>query len=165
MIEMSRARTALLIVALFGAPALGGCCGGGPSHKCDFTPPSTGVDAGGPDALACGTKFCEDPQVCCVKKVPLVALCIDQADFVSDGCEKMDLPCLVPTDCPAGLVCCVALAPIPGVTCLPAQLCPGDGANTFLACNSDADCTRLGSTCQVVGTASDGISELKVCTP
>ena len=120
------------------------------------------VDAGA-DALACGTMFCQDPQVCCVKKVPLVALCIDQTNFVADGCEKMALLCAIPSDCPTGLICCVSINPATaGVTCLPQQLCPADGVNTFLACGVDADCTRPAETCQVFGTSPDGV-DYKLC--
>jgi hypothetical protein len=103
-------------------------------------------------------------EVCCVKKVPLVALCIDPSQFVANGCEKLDLPCTVPADCPAGLVCCVQLAPLPGVTCLPPQICPGDGEKNFLACADSAQCPKLGAVCQTIGTADNGL-ELKVCTP
>jgi hypothetical protein len=151
-----------LILVFVALAAVSGCCGGGPSHKCDFTPPANPVnDAGVDGALPCGTQICDSTQVCCVKKVPLVALCIEPQDFVPNGCEKLDLPCLVPADCPAGLTCCVRFAP-PGVTCVPGQLCPADGSNTFLACNDSSQCPKLGSSCQVIGTGEDG-TELKIC--
>jgi hypothetical protein len=106
---------------------------------------------------------CAANQVCCIKKVPLVALCIDPSQFVANMCEKLDLPCTVPADCPTGLVCCVQLSPLPGVTCLPPQLCPGDGTNTFLACEDASQCPGLGTSCTEVGSFEDTI--LKVCTP
>src|SRR5688572_15462231 len=73
MIRMSRTwcatlRTSCLIFAVFVA----GCCGSGPTHKCDFTPPNLNMNDGGADGpIPCGTMICELPQVCCLKKVPL----------------------------------------------------------------------------------------------
>jgi hypothetical protein len=162
MIKMSRIFRALTLAAI---GAVAGCCGSGPTHKCDFTPPPTpGIDGGADGPLACGTQVCDPTQVCCVKKVPLVALCIEPSQFESNGCEKLDLPCTVPADCPSGLVCCVQLAPVPGVTCLPPQICPGDGVTTYLACADDSQCPRIGSVCQTIGTGDNGL-ELRVCTP
>jgi hypothetical protein len=165
MIRMSRGQAAFCVSIMF-AIALAGCCGTGPSHKCDFTPPGTTTDAGGSDAgLPCGTKFCTMTQVCCVKKAPLIALCIDPSEFVSAGCEKMDLPCVSPTNCPPGLLCCVELAPDPAVSCKPMQVCPGDGQNTYIVCDKDSDCPsqRIGS-CQAAGSLDDG-GTFAVCAP
>jgi hypothetical protein len=160
MIEMS---WTWRLVSLVSLAAVAGCCGGGPSHKCDFTPPSKpGIDAGADGPLPCGTQICDPTQVCCVKKVPLVALCIEPQDFVPNGCEKLELPCLVPADCPAGLTCCVRLAAPAGIICVPGQLCQPDGSNTFLACSDSSQCPMLGSSCEVVGSGEGGL-ELKVC--
>ncbi len=148
---------------LVGVGVVTGCCGGGPSHKCDFTPPSKpGIDAGTDGALPCGTQICDPAQVCCVKKVPLIALCIPPENFVPNGCEKLELSCWTPEECPAGLVCCVRLAPVSGVTCVPSQLCPADGASTFLACSDSSQCPVLGTSCLELGSGEDGVP-LKVC--
>lgn len=168
MIRMSRGQASFLIVALCLA-GLAGCCGGsGTSHKCDFTPPGGGMDAGASDAaLPCGTAVCDQTQVCCVKKAPAVALCIQPADFLADGCEKLELPCIAPADCPGGLglVCCEVRSP-PLLSCLPAQICPGDGVNTFRTCSVDADCPshRIGS-CYPLSTIDDDGGTLNVCSP
>jgi hypothetical protein len=163
MIKMSRI-VGVRAVVLAAMGVVAGCCGSGPTHRCDFTPPTQPARDAGPDgALPCGTQVCASNQVCCIKKVPLVALCIDPSQFVANMCEKLDLPCTVPADCPTGLVCCVQLSPLPGVTCLPPQLCPGDGTNTFLACEDASQCPGLGTSCTEVGSFEDTI--LKVCTP
>ena len=81
MIRMSRAKlAALLFVSM--AVGLGGCCGGAPSHKCDFTPYTSQTD-GGDASAACGTQVCQAPQVCCLKKIAPFASCIDRADYVA----------------------------------------------------------------------------------
>jgi hypothetical protein len=145
--------------------ALAGCCGSGPSHKCNFTPPGGSKDAAtdGP-GLPCGTEVCELPKVCCITKVPLLARCIDASRFVSERCEMQDLPCVTPEWCPAGLACCVAFAPTAGVTCRPASICLMSGEN-YLACGSDNDCpNQVPGSCVEIGDPTAGQS-LRVCAP
>lgn len=143
---------------------LGGCCGNGPSHKCNFTPPGGSQDAAvdGPE-MPCGQdEVCKLPDVCCVTKVPLLARCIPLNRFQSEGCEMLELPCSTPAQCPAGLVCCVAFAP-PGVTCRPAVRCPTAGGENYLACGSDAECpNQLPGSCVDVGQTETG-QVLRVC--
>jgi hypothetical protein len=150
--------TSCLILSVFVA----GCCGSGPTHKCDFSPPPTTMNDGGVDGqLPCGTMFCDLPQVCCVKKVPLSASCIDQADFVALGCEKMDLPCLGPKDCPNGLTCCLSWSQL-SVSCRPVQLCPNDMTDTYLVCSEDADCPNQQiNSCTPVSETDQG--SLSIC--
>jgi hypothetical protein len=125
------------------ALALVGCCrSSGPTHKCDFTPPDLpGVDGGTDGPIPCGTAICENGKVCCYKKSPAVALCIDPSQYMALGCEKMDLPCFRPSDCPGGgaLSCCVNFMEGAGtVTCRPPAICLGEGA--YIACETEADC-------------------------
>src|SRR5688572_26822152 len=129
MIRMSRTWCAVLRTSCL--IFLAGCCGSGPTHKCNFSPPPSEMMDGGVDGqLPCGTMFCELPQVCCVKKVPLNAWCVDQSQFEPLGCEKMDLPCLGPSDCPTGLTCCLSWSQL-SVSCRPLQLCPNDMTDTY----------------------------------
>lgn len=138
---MSRCNQLVRLLAVAVALVVGGCCGGGPSHKCDFK--NAPLPDGGSDApLACGTAVCQPPQVCCLKKSPLVALCVDVENFVKDGCELPEpVFCLVPAECPFGLSCCLDITDVQkaSVTCRPASLCPSDG-NTFLTCAGPGDC-------------------------
>src|SRR5579884_1542131 len=88
MIRMSRKRgwrAGLLAIALLG---IAGCCGGGSTHKCDFTPPDvdSGSHSDGP-SMSCGNLTCGPNQVCCVTKTPPFVSCIAPGDFVADGCE------------------------------------------------------------------------------
>ena len=82
MIRMSRgAQFVRLWVAAAVMFSMVGCCGGGPSHKCDFSPAPTMHDGGSDAPVPCGTDVCQPPQVCCLKKSPLLALCIDIENF------------------------------------------------------------------------------------
>jgi hypothetical protein len=167
MIRMSQAAeanchvvwTTCLIVVLW----LAGCCGNGPTHKCDFTPPNVPGNDGGTDGpMLCGTAVCEDGKVCCYKKAPPLALCIAPTSFEELKCEKMDLPCFTPDECPEGMTCCLGLKDLT-VTCRPQLLCTGDGVDTLRACGSELDCPFTAPTCSVVGQA-DG-KDFKVCAP
>ena len=159
MIRMSRAVRRVLWTICWGiALTISACCGGGPTHKCDFTPPNqSGNDGGSDGPILCGSQVCEIPQVCCLKKSPAIALCVDLDKFESLGCEKMDLPCFAPADCPqgVGLTCCLQKATFE-VTCRAQLLCPGDGVDTYVACTGDEDCPAFQPTCTNVGTAPDG---------
>jgi len=164
MIRMSQADCCVVLtISLIVGLGLGGCCKGGPTHKCDFTPPNEPQnDAGTDGPMLCGTAVCEDGKVCCYKKAGPVALCIDRVNFEDEGCEKVALSCFTPEECPAGMTCCLGLESLT-VTCQPPMLCPGDGVNTLRACGSDLDCPFTASTCGVVGQA-EGL-DLKVCGP
>ena len=60
-------------------------------HKCDFSPPDEGKDAGPDAALACGTQMCGANQECCITKTPPFVNCIDPKDFIADQCEMFQL--------------------------------------------------------------------------
>src|SRR5262245_53199881 len=114
---------------------IGGCCRGtgtDTAHRCHFTPPDEpGADGGTDGPIPCGTAICDPGKVCCYKQSPAVALCIDPAQFIPLACEKMDLPCFSPKDCPGGgaLSCCVNFTEAGGtVTCRPPATCLGEGA-------------------------------------
>jgi len=146
------------------ALVIAGCCGGGPNHRCDFTPPPAGGADGGSDGpVMCGTEVCDTSQVCCVTKAPLSASCIDPSKFMALGCEKLALPCLKPTDCPGGLACCVVLtADQTGgtVSCQQELQCLA-GATSFVACGSAADCPAVRPTCATLSMTDQG--DFKVC--
>jgi hypothetical protein len=173
MIRMSRGARFVRSLVVGTVIFLAGCCGGGPSHKCDFTPAPSSPD-GGPDAsMPCGTDVCHPPQVCCLMKSPLSALCIDFQNFEKEGCEKPDqIPCLVPADCPGGLSCCLdtrlagCITPEcpPPISCRPAPLCPYTGANgpTFMTCSGNDNCTAEAPNCSFLGSSVDG-TVLNVC--
>jgi hypothetical protein len=144
-----------------------GCCGNSPSHKCDFTPPDIpGNDAGTDGPLACGNEICEGGKVCCLKKAPPVAFCINPLDFVNQGCEKQDLPCFKSTDCPGGLSCCLVFSGtgdnIGGtVTCRQSLLCPGDGVMTLIACETSDECPATRPACTFLTSTPKG--DFNVC--
>lgn len=167
MIRMSQAKRAAVFIALGFGGALAGCCGGGPSHKCDFTPPTTQMDGGSDGPQACGTQLCQPPQVCCLKKIAPFAICIDPKDYVADACEmipKDPPPCAVPTDCDGGTVCCLQIT-AQAISCQPPPLCPGDGVDSYLVCGSDLDCPgQQAGSCKNVGTGTTGVT-LDVCAP
>ena len=111
-----------------------------------------------------GPTVCQPPQVCCLKRSPLVALCVDFENFEKDGCEKPDdFFCLVPSDCPLGLSCCLDLHNVQQatVTCRPANYCPNDGM-TMLTCSGSQDCPPAVPICTVLGAAPDG-TQLATC--
>jgi hypothetical protein len=110
--------------------------------------------------MLCGTAVCEGNKVCCYKKAPPLALCIDPANFVDLGCEKLALPCFTPQECPEGMTCCLGLQTLT-VTCQPQILCTGDGVNTLRACGSEADCPFTAPSCSVIGQAEG--KDFKVC--
>jgi hypothetical protein len=164
MIRMSRRNQLVRLLAVAVGLVIAGCCGSGPSHKCDFSPAPTEHDGGSDAPLACGTDVCQPPQVCCLKRSPLVALCVDIENFEKDGCEKPDdFFCLVPADCPLGLSCCLDLHNVQqaSVTCRPANYCPNDGM-TMLTCSGSQDCPPAAPICSVLGTAPDG-TQLATC--
>jgi hypothetical protein len=139
--------------------AVAGCCRStGPTHKCDFTPPNVPeVDAGPDGPMPCGTAICDPGKVCCYKKSPALALCIDPENFVPLGCEMMDLPCFSPKDCPDGLSCCVNFSGETGggtVTCRPQLICLGEGA--YVACEGPEDCPFTQPACTFLTNAPNG---------
>ncbi len=167
MIQMSRNgrwRAGLLTIALLG---IAGCCGGGSTHKCDFTPPD--IDSGShSDAspMACGNLTCAANQVCCVTKTPPFVSCIAPKDFISDGCEMFSSnspSCMSPRECDGG-VCC-AQVHLMTATCQTATACPGDGTETYLICNSDQDCpSGARGSCQLLGAQAGGLP-YGICSP
>ena len=167
MIRMSRTTrcVAQLVFGLIVVFAVG-CCGSGPSHKCDFTPPDTpGFDGGTDGPMLCGTAVCEGNTVCCYKKAPPLAICISPLDYQKLGCEKMDLPCFTSSDCPGGLNCCLMFS-VDGsgsgtVTCRQQLMCPGDGAPTFIACGTNLDCPPTRSNCTFLTSTPKG--DFSIC--
>ena len=109
------------------AMAIGGCGGGsGPSQSHDAMP---AIDAMSPDQP--GTDGGPDG-----------------ADGRSDG-PGTDSPCFVPTDCPAGMRCCLVSTSSGSleVSCQPGAFCVGDGQTTYIACATAADCPGTRPTC------------------
>jgi hypothetical protein len=166
MIKMSHSKLAALqarlaplmaVAALSGA--LGGCCGGAHSHKCDFTPLDSQHDAGSDAPLACGTQVCMPPQVCCLTKVAPFAQCINIEDFAQDRCESVqgNMPdCTGPSDCDAGMVCCLQTVALT-VSCQVPPLCPGDGVSSYLICVTDHDCpAQKPGSCNGIPGVPDG---------
>jgi len=88
------------------------------------------------------------------------------ADGGSDGpAIRSDgsAPCFVPSDCPAGLTCCVVLEGGGGVViCQEKALCAGDGVSTFVACATNVDCPAAAPSCTFFGTTPSG-SDFNVC--
>lgn len=167
MIGMSRNPPRRGWLALAALVLAAGCCGGGSTHKCDFTPPDLGMDGGSDAALACGTQMCGMNQVCCVTKTPPFASCIAPQDFVADGCEMFQAnkpPCLTPQECDGG-VCCFQRNLVSLSCQLPAG-CPGDGTETYRTCSNDRDCPgAMSGVCQAVPGATGGGLTLMVCAP
>lgn len=151
----AKVRAAALGVA---ALLMAGCCQtGGPGHKCDFTPLEEGNDGGTDGPMPCGTAFCENGEVCCYKKVPAIALCIPPSKYAALGCEKIDLPCFRPSDCPGGdaVACCLKITGESGeVTCRPKIACVAESG--YLACTSASDCPDVWPTCLQVSETPSG---------
>jgi hypothetical protein len=156
MIRMSRTQSFLILA--IGWLGMAGCCGGGTggAHKCDFSPPGSHQDGGTDAGLRCPAT-CDPTQVCCVTKVPAGVGCVDPKDFIAKNCEKPELSCIVPADCPGGTVCCLSLLTgLEGIACLPPQVCPGDGVSTYRVCAMNSDCpTPLSHPCQAADFVSD----------
>ena len=135
-----------------------GCCRtSGSAHKCDFTPIEEVSDAGTDGPMPCGTAICESGEVCCYTKAPANASCIPPSKFEELRCEKLELACRGPSECPGGAAvgCCVKLdGDIATPMCQPVLACVAAGG--LLACDSDADCTTLRPSCQTVGETPDG---------
>jgi len=150
--------------------ALAGCCGGGSTHKCDFTPLDNGQDASmSSDAgIPCPNEPCQSPQVCCVTKAPLAARCVNITDFVSDNCEMFSTSapaCLGPEDCATGTVCCYQ-ATLNLMSCQTPAVCPGDGSDNYWVCGSDLDCPNpTTGSCSIVATNPDTNGPLGFCSP
>ncbi|MES1208401.1 MAG: hypothetical protein ABUS79_20885 [Pseudomonadota bacterium] len=143
-----------------------GCCGTGSTHKCDFSPPDEGKDAGSDAGFMCGTQKCGSNQQCCITKTPPFANCIDPKDFNADGCEMFQLqqpPCLAPDQCDAGSVCCYQVN-LASLSCQKPTGCPGDGTDTYRTCTTDQDCPRPTPGVCTSPSMSAG-SILKVCAP
>jgi len=112
--------------------------------------------------MLCGTAVCDMGQVCCYKKAPPLALCIDPTKFDSLMCEKMPLPCFTPAECPDGTTCCLSIKDLT-VNCKAKILCLGDGVDTLIACGDETDCTSASPSCNTIGQASG--KDFKVCEP
>lgn len=165
MIGMSQTGCRFLWAICTIVVVISGCCGGGgTNHKCDFTPPNQpGNDGGSDGPMLCGTAVCDMGDVCCYKKSPPLALCIHPQDFQSQGCEKQQLPCFTPAECPDGTTCCLGLTDLT-VSCRAKILCPGYGVDTLIACEDATDCTFASPSCSSIGSAPDG-RDFKVCGP
>jgi hypothetical protein len=183
MIQMSRAvsvgarvrgfaRAALIAFMLLAgglSATLAGCCGNGPTHKCDFTPAPGSQDAGSPDGpQPCGQEPpCSDQQACCVTIAPLVARCVDPADFVRMACQKPEqTSCSKPADCPGGFICCLTVSAQTAtgtVSCGAPQTCSSTDGMHLVICSSDSDCpSRASGACQPIGGAGAGTT-VSVC--
>jgi hypothetical protein len=115
--------------------------------------------------MLCGTQVCENGQVCCYKKAPPLAFCIDPVNFESNGCEKMDIPCFTPKECPIGTNCCVTAASDNSLSvgCRQQTMCPGDGVMTYIACGSDMDCPATSPSCNLLTQVMG--KDFSICYP
>jgi hypothetical protein len=157
--RFDRASIVAAAAALVLAFTLTGCCGGGPSHKCDFTPYNAPHDAAPDGPIPCGTQICSDTQVCCVTIAPPLANCIDQdpVKFMQLGCKKpADVSCIDPSSCPGGFVCCFTnTQAMQSLSCAAPQLCSSNGQQ--ILCSSDADCPGQASgSCQQIASTTTG---------
>ncbi|HVZ86739.1 MAG TPA: hypothetical protein VHG72_07210 [Polyangia bacterium] len=165
---MSHRALLWLVLLAAGSGLLAGCCGGSPSHKCDFTSPYS-QDAGTDGPIPCATLGpCPMTQVCCLTKIAPWAQCIDPQQFTAKGCETKPPPapsCTMPSDCDAGTVCCAEK--LSGeVACQPAQICPGDWINTYIICTTDQDCpSQASGACAPVPGSADAGQSFSICTP
>src|SRR6185295_11100824 len=95
-----------------------------------------GQDGGSDGPMLCGTAVCENGEVCCYTKAPASANCIPPSKFVELRCEKLELPCMRPGDCPGGsaVSCCVKILEngTGSVTCQPTAACVLGGG--YMAC-------------------------------
>jgi hypothetical protein len=164
---VGRASRAVCLTLMAGiALAIGGCCRGSSTHSCEFAEPNPDAGDGGSDAgpAVCGTEVCDMGTVCCVTKSPPLAQCIDPARFDSLGCEKANLPCVLPGDCPSGMSCCLVVSPdisSATVSCQQELQCLA-GAMSFVTCGSDADCPHARPTCTALPTTT-GQSTYSIC--
>jgi len=87
----------------------------------------------------------------------------DSADGRSDG-PGTDSPCFLPTDCPAGLTCCLVFDTTGGgaVSCQPSAFCVGDGQPTYIACVTAADCPAARPTCTFLAQTPNG-ADFNIC--
>lgn len=166
MIRMSRNGRYGAWVMVAAMLAVAGCCGGGSTHKCDFSPPPTDAGSSSDGSQNCGNMNCDPNQVCCVTKTPPFVSCVAPSDFVSLGCMSPpppNPPCLSPHDCDAGAVCCLYVH-LQSLSCQLPAACAGDGTDSYRTCQGDIDCPRVAQgVCQTV-TAGAGIS-ISVCQP
>ena len=87
------------------------------------------------------------------------------ARTISRSARTVPAPCFVPTDCPAGMRCCLVFTFSSGVViCQASALCVGDGVSTLIACATGADCPAVAPTCMPFGSTPSG-RELSVCRP
>jgi hypothetical protein len=101
--------------------------------------------------------------VCCLTRTPPAANCVDPANFDSLGCEKTDLVCQVPVDCPAGMACCLTLnadRTVGMLSCQPFVPCLGGNAS-YVECLSNADCSLARPMCTLISSSSVG--DYRVC--
>jgi hypothetical protein len=167
MIRMSHASLLVFVAAAGVSGLLGGCCGGAPSHKCDFSG-LPGHDAGTDGPTPCANlPACTMGTVCCLTKIAPFAACIPPSQFQQDNCETKPPPatmCQKPSDCDGGTVCC--LSPNAGmIACEPSGLCPGGGASgTYLVCSTDNDCpSRAPGACMALPIPVDAGISLSYC--
>jgi hypothetical protein len=84
---------------------------------------------------------------------------------VNDRCEMFNTsdppPCLVPSDCGAGNVCCYQLT-LGLVSCQTSMACPGDGTDNYRVCASDLDCAPR--VCNLVTVNPDTGAPLGFCS-
>lgn len=167
MIRMSHTSLLVLVAAAGVFGIVGGCCGGAPSHKCDFSG-LPGQDAGSDGPTPCANlPACTMGTVCCLTKIAPFAQCIPPAQFQQDGCETKpppDMMCQKPADCTGGNVCCVSLA-ASLIACEPPALCNGMNG-TYVACSIDSDCPNpVAGACMAVPGSADAGFPISICSP
>jgi len=81
------------------------------------------------------------------------------------GADGSGRPCFVPTDCPAGMRCCLVFTSgnVGEVSCQASALCVGDGVSTWIACATGADCPAVAPTCTPFGSTPSGY-EFRLCS-
>jgi len=149
--------------------ALAGCCGGGSTHRCDFSPPTNPPDASAnSDAgIPCPDQPCTGGTACCLTKAPLAARCVPITEYMADNCEMINRnppPCWSTSDCTTpDTVCCYQVA-LTLISCQPSAVCSGDGTDTYLVCGSDLDCPPTAASCSLVTTNPDTGAPLGFCS-
>ncbi len=169
--QLRRMRAAALTTVAATAAVLGaliaGCCGGAPTHTCDFRPVTpdatapTQKEAGAeapPGAIQCGGVQCDPGQSCCVTQMG--ASCIEP----SATCAGVLAACDGKEDCNPGLRCCLIVG-FYRSSCEAPESCPGTGTfmtgdGTAILCHVDADCPANRASCRAVRTNN---TEFKIC--
>ena len=145
---------AMAAVAVAAAALVAGCCGGAPSHGCDFAPvkPDAARDLGmdlEPGSVQCGKQACTPGETCCIT-MDNNLMCLPP----TEPCKGFRAECDGPEDCGGSLRCCAIPAPpYSQSVCRLAAACPGKGIfddGTAVLCHGDKDCPPEWPSCTPV---------------